>query len=108
MTVIDKVKDHKYKNRIADFVTLVFHNRVNEQSLNIVEIEEDKRIIVESADQCRKYIIRTWISRPYRVDADGKVLSEAVSFTLFRVIPNGDGTSHGEEIYSGAIEVDII
>ena len=108
MKVVDMVQHPKYKDRIVDFVTLVFHNKVNEQELNIIEIEEDKRIIVESVDKCRRYIIRTWTSQPYRVDDDGNVLSEAVSFTLFRMIPNGDGTSHGEEIYGGAIEVDVV
>lgn len=108
MKVVDMVKHPKYKDRIVDFVTLVFHNRVNEQELNIVEIERSEMVIVESADKCRRYIIRTWTSQPYRVGDDGNVLSEAVSFTLFRVVPNGDGTSHGEEIYSGAIEVDVV
>ena len=61
----------------------------------ITDIEESKRIFL--LIDGKEYDIRTWSYKPLDKDKKGNVFSETVVYTLYKIIPDKDG-SHGEDI----------
>lgn len=101
--VTNNVKDEAYTQWIEGFVRSVIHqaNMVCSEVI-ITDIEESKRIFL--LIDGKEYDIRTWSYKPLDEDKNGNVFSETVVYTLYKIIPDKDG-SHGEDIIDGQCNI---
>lgn len=95
-TVTDNVKNEAYTQWIEGFVRNVIREaNIDCSEVIITDIEESKRIFL--LIDGKEYDIRTWSYLPLDQDKEGRTFSETVMYTLYRIIPDKDG-SHGEDI----------
>lgn len=105
MKIINKVTEEGYIQWIEDFVSRVIKKaKLKCQEVVIEDIEWSKRVFLKIDGE--DYDIRTWNFHPIKQDSNGKTCAEIVRYTLFKMIWNGDGTGHGEEVSEGHLEIE--
>ena len=105
MKIINKVNDPNYIQWVEKFVTRVItKSKLSCEEVTIEDVEDDKRIylIVDGEE----YAIRAWNFRPVKKDEKDHPCAEIVDYTLFKMVDDGDGSGHGEEIYNGSLRIE--
>ena len=106
MKITNKVMDENYTQWIEKFVTRVLkHAYIKCKEVVIEDIEPSKRIFIFVDG--KEYDIRTWNYRPIRYDNNGVVCAERVEYTLFKIVPDNDG-SHGEVVDEDSTQIEWV
>lgn len=104
--MINKVTDVDYIQWIEDFVHRVLkHACVDYNEVVIEDIEPSKRIFLLIDD--KEYDIRTWNYHVVKHDNNNKPCAESVEYTLFKLVPDEDG-SHGEVVDEGRLKIEWV
>lgn len=105
MKIIDKINDKGYIQWIEKFIKQVIQkSKISCEEVVIEDIEYSKYIYL-SIDSS-EYVIRTWNFHAVKKYEQNHTCAEIVDYTLFKMIDDGDGGSHGEEIYKGSIRIE--
>lgn len=105
LTIINKVNDPNYIQWIEKFVTRVItKSKLSCEEVTIEDVEDDKRIYLNIDEE--EYAIRTWNFRPVKLDEEKRPCAEIVDYTLFKMVDDGDGSGHGEEICNGSLRIE--
>lgn len=105
MKIIDKVNEESYIQWIEKFIEQVIQrSKIYCEEVVIEDIEYSKRIYL-SIDG-KEHVIRTWNFNPVKKDKQNHTCAEIVDYTLFRMVDDGDGSGHGEEICKGSIRIE--
>ena len=100
MKIINKVTEESYVQWIEKFVrNVLYKERITYTEASIEDIEFDKRIFLNVDG--KEYDIRTWNFKPLDTDKNGNTCAEVVDYTLFKMVDDADGGSHGEEVGEG-------
>lgn len=105
MKIINKVTDESYIQWIEQFVKTVLERaELKCREVVITDIEHSKRIYLEIDG--KEYDIRTWNFEPVNHDTNGDTCAENVRYTLFKMVSNGDGSGHGEEVDERTLRIE--
>ena len=97
------ITDEAYTPWIESFVkNIIYKASIDCSNVVITDIEPSKRIFL--LIDGKEYDIRTWSYKPLDKDKKGNVFSETVVYTLYKIIPDKDG-SHGEDIIDGQYNI---
>lgn len=105
MKIINKVNDHNYIQWIEKFVTQVIEkSKLACEEVVIDDIEDSKRIylIVDGEE----YAIRTWNFHSVKKDEKDRTCAEMVDYSLYRIIDDGNGSGHGEDVSKGLLMIE--
>lgn len=105
MKIFNKVGDPDYIEWIEKFVTQVIRkSKLACEEVVIDDIEDSKRIylIVDGEE----YAIRTWNFHSVKKDEKDRTYAEMVDYSLYKMIDDGDGGGHGEEICRGSLRIE--
>ena len=105
MKIINKVRDEGYIQWVEEFANqIIQQSKLQCNEVVIEDIEYSKHIYL-SIDG-NEYDIRTWNFYPDEKDDKGHTCAEKVGYTLFRIVDDGDGSGHGEEICKGSLRIE--
>ena len=104
MKIINKITDKNYIQWIENFVENIIIQSVLECNEVTIEDVDCDRIYLNIDGE--DYDIRTWSYRPIRLDSNGKVCTEMVRYTLFKMVMDDDNSGHGEELNYGCVRIE--
>ncbi|MDY2589589.1 MAG: hypothetical protein SOW32_05305 [Agathobacter sp.] len=100
----NNITDEAYTPWIESFVkNIIYKAKIDCSKVVITDIEPDKRIFL--LIDGKEYDIRTWSYDPVEEDEQGRTCSENVRYTLFKMVDEKDGSSHGVELDNGIIQI---
>ena len=105
MKIINKVNDPNYIQWIEKFITQIIQNAKLSCKEVIIENVEDSKRIYLSVDG-EEYSIRTWSFHPIEMNEKDLPCAEMVDYSFFKMVDNGDGSGHGEEICDGSLRIE--
>ena len=105
LKIINKVNDPNYIQWIEKFITQIIQNAKLSCKEVIIENVEDSKRIYLSVDG-EEYSIRTWSFHPIEMNEKDLPCAEMVDYSFFKMVDNGDGSGHGEEICDGSLRIE--
>lgn len=105
MKIINKVNDPNYIQWIEKFVTQVIEkSKLACEEVIIDDIEDSKRIYLSIDGE--EYAIRTWNFRSVKKDEKDRTCAEMVEYSLYKIIDDGNGSGHGEDVSKGLLMIE--
>lgn len=102
--ITNKVNDPNYIQWIEKFVTQIIRESMLSCEEIIIDDVDDKRIYLDVDGE--EYNIRTWNFHSVKKDEKDRTCAEMVDYSLYKMIDDGDGSGHGEEICNGSLMIE--
>lgn len=105
MKVTNKVNDPDYVQWIEKFVIQVIKkSKLACKEVVIDDVEDSKRIYLDVDGE--EYAIRTWNFHFVKKDEKDRTCAEMVDYSLYKMIDDGDGSGHGEEVCNDSLMIE--